>query len=338
MKHGRRLIVPPRPNRFVLSILAAGLVAVVSGPTGASASAPSGAAAGPATSARDVFPTTLHLPNAFMPEGIAIGVLPFAFFGSRADGDLFRVNLVTGRGDRFSEGPGEGSPSVGLKVDLLGRLFVSGGSAGNARVVSAFSGKILARYQFATAPTFVNDVVLTPGAAWFTDSQRPVLYKLPLGRFGQLPTQAQVVTVPLTGEWEQVAGFNANGIARTPDGSALLVVNSTTGRLFRVDPATGAATEVNLGGETLVNGDGLLVSGNTLYAVQNQLNTLAVVELNGAGTAGQVVTRYTDDRFDIPTTVARYGDRLYLVNGRFSTPVTPDTTYTAEAVRIGDLS
>jgi sugar lactone lactonase YvrE len=336
--------VPVRPNRFLLSILAAGLVAVVSAPTGAAATAREhprapGQTAAPTRSVPDLFPTTLHLPNAFMPEGIAIGeLLPIAYFGSRADGDLFRVDLVTGRGQRFSEGPGAGNPSVGLKIDRLGRLFVSGGNGGNARVVSAISGRIIASYQFASAPTFVNDVVLTPGAAWFTDSQKPVLYKLPLGPFGRLPTQAEVVTVPLTGAWEQVAGFNANGIARTPDGSALLVVNSTTGRLFRVDPTTGVATGVDLGGETLVNGDGLLTHGRTLYAVQNQLNRLAVVRLNDAGTAGQVVTRYTDDRFDIPTTVARYGGRLYVVNGRFTTPVTPETTYTANAVDIDDLS
>jgi sugar lactone lactonase YvrE len=323
--------VPVRLNRIVLSIIAVGSVAVLSAPAAAAASP----AASPAASRSTVFPTTLHLPNAFLPEGIAIGVPPIAYFGSRADGDLFRVNLLTGEGDRFSQGPG--TPSVGLKVDPAGRLFVAGGPAGNARVVSAFSGKVLASYQFATAPTFVNDVVLTPTAAWFTDSSRAALYKLPLGPGGRLPTQAQVVTVPLIGEWEQVAGFNANGIARTPDGSALLVVNSTTGKLFRVDPVTGVATAVDLGGETLVNGDGLLVSGTTLFAVQNQFNTVAVVQLNAGGTAGEVVNRYTNSRFDVPTTVARYDDRLYLVNARFNTPVTPDTTYTPEAVPIAEV-
>jgi hypothetical protein len=54
--------------------------------------------AGTAQAQSDVefFPTTINLPNGFQPEGIAIGVLPFAFFGSRANGDLFRVNLITG--------------------------------------------------------------------------------------------------------------------------------------------------------------------------------------------------------------------------------------------------
>jgi sugar lactone lactonase YvrE len=277
-----------------------------------------------------ILPTDIALPAGFQPEGIAIGALPFAFFGSRADGDLFRVNLVTGKGVVFSQGPG--TPSLGLKVDLRGRLFVAGGTGGNARVVNAFTGEVLASYTFATAPTFVNDVILTPDAAWFTDSQRPFLYKVPLGRFGELPAQAAVVAVPLTGDYVHQAGFNANGISRTPDGKALLIVQSATGLLLRVDPATGVATTVNLGGQLLANGDGLLLEGRTLYGVQNQNNQIAVIRLNAAGTSGEVTRTLTDPRFDIPTTVASFGNRLYLPNARFSTPATPTTPYTAVAV------
>ena len=40
----------------------------------------------------------------------------------------------------------------------------------------------------------------------------------------------------------QAPGFNANGIALTPNGRALLVVQSATGLLFRVNPRTGEAT------------------------------------------------------------------------------------------------
>ena len=42
--------------------------------------------------------------------------------------------------------------------------------------------------------------------------------------------------------------------------------------------------------------------------------------------------RVTDPRFDVPTTVAEFGNRLYLVNARFSTPPTPTTTYNAVAI------
>ncbi len=89
---------------------------------------------------------------------------------------------------------------------------------------------------------------------------------------------------------------------------------------------------MDLGGQLLNNGDGLLRQGQTLFAVQNQLNRVAVIRLNNAGTAGEVTGFLSDPRFDIPTTVAAFGTRLYLPNARFSTPPTPTTTYTAVAI------
>ncbi|HYJ69399.1 MAG TPA: superoxide dismutase [Nocardioidaceae bacterium] len=287
----------------------------------------------PATAAQEEalepFPDRIELPNGFLPEGIAIGAAPLAWFGSRADGDIYQANLVTGEGRVISQGPG--TPSVGLKADLRGRLFVSGGDAGDGRVVSVRTGEILASYQFTDEPSFVNDVVLTRHAAWFTDSMRAELYRLPLGRHGSLPAEAEAV--PLGGEWEQTPGFNANGIAQTPDRRALLVVQSSTGLLFRVNPETGAATEVDLGGTLLTAGDGLLVVGKTLYAVQNQLNQVAEVRLNRAGTAGTLVATHTSPDFDVPTTVAAFGPWLYLPNARFNTPPTPDTPYWVTRIR-----
>lgn len=276
------------------------------------------------------FPTRIELPNAFLPEGIAIrnGI---AYFGSRADGDIYAANLRTGKGMVISQGPG--TPSVGLKVDNRARLWVSGGPAGNARVVDSRSGDILMTYTFATAPTFVNDVILGFGAAWFTDSQKPVLYQVPFGKHGTLAPQSAVRTIPLTGDYVHQPGFNLNGIALTPDRRALLVVQSSTGFLFKVNPRTGVTKRVDLGGALMTNGDGLLVLGRTLYVVQNQLNRVAVVKLNSRGTEGTLVRTITSPDFDIPTTVAAFGKRLYLPNARFNTPPTPDTPYWVTAVR-----
>src|SRR5688572_11937855 len=96
---------------------------------------PGVAAASPA------FPTTIDLPNGFQPEGIAIGPGPVAYFGSLADGRIYRADLRTGRGRVISEGPG--TPSVGLKTDEKGRLYVAGGAAGNARVIDTRTGEVL---------------------------------------------------------------------------------------------------------------------------------------------------------------------------------------------------
>jgi len=196
-------------------------------------------------------------------------------------------------------------------------------------VVDTRTGRVLRSYEFASGETFVNDVVLTRRFAWFTDSLRARLYGLPLGRGGRLPRPSQVVTRSLSGQWAQTSGLNANGIARTPDGRALLVVQSSTGYLFRVDPRTGVARRVDLGDALLTNGDGLLNRGRVLFAVQNQLNRVAVLRLSRTGRVGRLVDTLSSSAFDVPTTVARFGRFLYLPNARFSTPPTPTTEYTA---------
>jgi hypothetical protein len=283
------------------------------------------ASAHPATPA----PTTIQLPDGFQPEGIAIGAAPYAYFGSRVDGDIYRVSLRTGAGKIISQGPG--TQSLGLKLDRRGRLFVSGGSGGDARVLDAATGRVLKSYRLQTVPAFINDVTLTGGAAWYTDSTNPVLFKLPLGRHGGLPAQA--VRVPLSGDIVYTTGNNANGIAPSPDGRALIIVQSNTGKLFRTTYG-GRTTQIDLAGEAVPNGDGIWLRGHTLYVVQNQLNVVAKIALNGSGTRGRVLSRTTDPRFDVPTTIAEYGKRFYLPNARFTTPATPTTPYTANAIPI----
>ncbi|HYI34468.1 MAG TPA: hypothetical protein VEX88_13495 [Glaciibacter sp.] len=273
----------------------------------------------------NILPEVIALPDGFQPEGITIGPRGTAYVGSLADGDIYVFSVITGEEITTLEGPG--TPSVGLKIDNRGRLFIAGGPTGGARVVDAATGEILQNYTFTEGPTFVNDVVVTHEAAWFTDSQQAQLYKLPFGPGGALPEPDAIEILPLSGDWEQQQGFNANGIAETPNHQALLVVQSSTGILFRVDPETGAATAVDLGGYLLTNGDGLLVVGRTLYVVQNQLNTVAVIRLDPAGTSGELVDQITDPDFDVPTTIAKFGAWLYLPNARFGTPPTPDTEY-----------
>jgi len=298
---------------------------VVSAPA-ASAAELTAHPAHPAAAGAATLPTTFPLPDGWQPEGIAIGPGPTAYFGSRVDGSIFRADLRTGQGEVFSQGPG--TPTTGLKTDGRGRLFASGASGGDARVISLRTGEILKSYRLTTNTSFVNDVILTLGAAWFTDSLNPQIYKVPL-RHGRLPDAAE--TIPFSGDIAYAEGNNANGITPTPDGRGLLIVQSNKGLLFRVDP-TGATRQVDLGGETLVNGDGMLLIGRTLYVVQNRDNVVTVVHLNARGTAGTVVRKVTDPRFDVPTTVAAFAGWLYLPNARFSTTPTPTTPYSVNAI------
>ena len=123
-----------------------------------------------------------------------------------------RQRLRVQPGSRHAVGRAEGRPPPRP-------AFVAGGPGGDGRVVNAITGEIIASYTFATAPTFVNDVVLTPDAAWFTDTQRAFLYKVPFGRFGRLPSQSEVEEIPFARR-----ALAATGSPARPDGDALLVI------------------------------------------------------------------------------------------------------------------
>ncbi|MEV6487548.1 superoxide dismutase [Actinoplanes sp. NPDC051633] len=306
-------------SRRTLAIVALTALAVVAGATPASAG----------SSHHPHLKTTFDLPAGFQPEGIAIGNSPYAYFGSRVDGDIYRASLKTGRGEVITQGPG--TQSLGMKLDRRGRLFVAGGSGGDARVIDARSGRVLRSYKLQTIPSFINDVIISGGSAWYTDSTNPTLFQVKLGREGKLPSAARAV--PLTGDIEYTTGNNANGISASPDGRALIIVQSNTGKLFRTT-YRGATTEIDLGGENVLNGDGLWLRGRTLYVVQNRLNQIAKIQLNWSGTRGTVVSRTTSPDFDVPTTIAEYAHRLYLPNARFTTTPTPTTPYNVVSVRI----
>ena len=172
----------------------------------------------------------------------------------------------------------------------------------------------------------------TREAAYFTDSANPVLYVVALGSGGQVLDPNGFEVLPLSGDFVQVPNqTNANGIVATPNGDALILVQSNTGLLFRVDPATGAAFAIDLGGESVSRGDGLLLQGHILYVVRNSLNQIAVIELDNSLLAGEYIGNLTNSAFEIPTTIARFGNSLYAVNAKFGAPFV-GTNY--EVVRV----
>lgn len=291
----------------------------------------------PSALAAPRFPTTIALPNGFQPEGIATGRGPVIYAGSLATGAIYQANLRTGQGSLLVS-PQEGRIAVGLAFDSrTNYLFVAGGATGQAYVYDTSTGETVVVLQLSTMDArFINDVIVTRTAAYFTDSSRPVLYRVPLNPGGHLSSPATSEELELSGDFEFVPNaFNANGIVATRNGKSLIVVNSTLGTLYRVDPQTGTASEIDLGNDDVRNGDGLLLHGKKLYVVQNRLNQIAVVHLSPDLARGEVVRVITDSRFDVPTTLAKYASRLYAVNARFTTPPTADTTYTIVQVSKG---
>ena len=279
---------------------------------------------------KQAFPDLIQLPTGFRPKGIEIGKGASFYVGSVAND---RSIVAASARETILVVPGSaGVSATGIELDKFNRLFVAGGGTGSAYVYDAGSGDLIRSYQLASAPTFINDVVVTRDAAYFTDSSNPVLYRIPIAGGGGL---GEVQKIDLGGDYTHVAdAFNLNGIDATANGKQLIAVQSVNGRLYRIDPATGEATGIQLAnGESVLNGDGILLAGKTLYVVQNRDNAVAVIGLSADLGSGEVQTRLGDPDFDVPTTIDDHGSRLYAVNARFGIGSPDSVSY--QVVHVG---
>lgn len=268
------------------------------------------------------FPDFIPLPADFGPEGIAVGNGTTFYTGSLAASTRGQILVGDLRsGEIATLVASDGVPATGMKHDARSNLlFVARAGSGMGTIFDAGNGDVVRSYQFHTAPTFINDVVITREAAYFTDTQAPFLYRVALGPAGEPAPDADPIPLPGT--------FRTNGIAATRNGQFLFVVDGATAQLYRLDTVTHTPVLVDLGGDTLPNADGLLLDGKTLYVVQNVRNQIAVVQLSPDYLAGEIVRLITEPfssnaSTKVPTTIAEFGDALYAVTAGFAAP-SPD--------------
>ena len=291
------------------------------------------AAAAPAAAPQAPFPDTIFLPDGFFPEGIVVGKGSNFYTGSLVDGRLFHGDLRSGQ-ELGQSDPVPGQLAVGLAFDERTNFVYSAGGPGPMGKVAIFDGRgldLLYNITLSSAAGFVNDVIITEDAAYLTDSAIPVLYRLGLDPDSGLPVPGDVSTLSLDG-FGMVPGFNANGIVATGGDRWLLVVNSSSGLLYRVDPATGVAEEVDLGSENVLSGDGLVLQGTTLYVVQNGFQQVAVFQMRDDFSTGNLLKIIDLPESETPTTADLFGSSLYLVDARFGTQ--PPTGVSYEVTRV----
>ncbi len=160
------------------------------------------------------------------------------------------------------------------------------------------------------------------GAAWFTDSAQPHLYRVPIGTDGSIGSPSTLV---VSGPAAHLSGdFNLNGIAATQSGQTLIVAHTGDGTLYTVNPATGASAAI--AGADVPDVDGILLEAGRLWAVQNFHNQVTELQLSPDLSSVTVEGTITSSLFEIPTTVARVGSRLALVNAKFDTGFPPTAT------------
>ncbi|MCJ1677935.1 SMP-30/gluconolactonase/LRE family protein [Streptomyces sp. APSN-46.1] len=306
----------------------------------------------PATTTPATAPTTApRVSTAFTipgekvyPEGIAADPRTgTVYVGSYADGTIYRARPGARTAEVFLPAGTDGRDTAnGLRVDALGRLWVTDSTTGVA-VYDPRTGTRLAHFEVGGGdPFFVNDLTITPdGTAYLTDSIRAVVYRV-------TPAQLAAGSGPLLPAFDlrghltpQPAGtFTLNGITTDRAGRYLLTVDMTAGDLHRIDLRTGAISRVALTGADLKHADGLDLSADgSLRAAHNTTNTLTRWRLSPDGTRARLTRTITDPGLQIPTTLAHTPGRTLVVRSQFDKggPMTPSTgtptTFTIASVR-----
>jgi len=268
------------------------------------------------------------------PEGIAVFGDQFYVSGS-GRGDIHRGDLsestahVFIRGDR---GPGF---FVGGGIKATADNLVVAQEFGGLAIVTVYdrqTGALVVRFSGGPDSAFTNDLDLAPnGDAYVTNSLVPVLYRIPAAALNQ--AQQDVQPLPVFLSWDGTPfefvpdTVNANGIVVSPDGQFLLVVSFASGQLFRVRLADREVTEVDLGGASLLGGDGMVLTADrVLYVVLAPTNEVVKLQMDATYKQGELVSRTTDPTFVTPTTAAIAGQRLLVVNSQFFGPAKPPWT------------
>jgi hypothetical protein len=297
------------------------------------------------------FPTRVPVLDASASEGFAIGKGPTAY-NSSPDGSIYKVDLRSGEGEVLVpiQDPFD-CQKLGMRVDdRTNYLFVAGCIYGNAFVFDADNGALVMEYQLNNSPEFgiVNDLTITKDAVYFTDSFRPVLYRLPLARNGSIPGDAGAATeIPLPPEFLNSDPFccAGNGIVSTPNGKTLIIGHSNLARLYKMDVASGDISQIAVDGPLSGFLDGLAMQGSTVYIMTPydfpgppvSIDRIQVVELDKGYGSGTLVDTLTDpDNLDGVASGAIFGGSLYVNNARYATPfpLPPNTPFWVTKLRI----
>lgn len=276
--------------------------------------------------------TVLPLPEvAAYPEGVAVDPTTGALYANSANtGVIVRIDPATGTtrilGDPLDmAGARPATPksvALGLKSDGQGRIWVAGARDGSMHVVDIATGRRLARFTTPEGPWLINDVVLTPDAAYFTDSLRPMMWRVSRDAVADAALEPWLSFEGTALDFGEAP--NLNGIAATPDGRFLIVVHAKTGRLFRIDTGAREIAAVDTGGAELSSGDGLVLDGQRLFVVRQSAGEVVALRLSPDLLTAMETKRIKPAELAWPATAAISGDRLIVANSQLNRRATGD--------------
>ena len=253
--------------------------------------------------------------NNVFPESIAFDAETLNFYVSNTeDGTVYRGNARDGPAELsvFLPARTHGrSVVMGLALDKGGRLFMAGGASGRAYVYETDGTLVQVLETPPAERTLINDVIVTEDAAYFTDSFRPILFRISLnaGADLELDPWLDLTQTPI----RYGAGNNLDGVVADPSGRYLITIQPNTGTLYRVDTQTQEVAQIALEG-SLATGNGLVLDAQRLYVVNDEGDAIIPVDLSADFIRGVVGASFTDASLKFPTGAAKVGERLLVVN------------------------
>ncbi len=259
-------------------------------------------------------------------EGIGADQRRGRFYVSEVTGgEIHRGTVSSAETEEWLGGDGtDGRVTArGITTDGAGNVYIAGGPNGidNDRPdlwVYSRSGELLAALRAPAGNVFLNDVWVGPdGAAYFTNSNAPQIFRVAAtGRGYEIE-----LWVDASGTIETVPGFNLGGIVTSPDRSALVVAQGSTGMLWRFDLADRSVSLVETADSDLVDADGLVRRGGRLTVVRNFSRVITTLRLAADGSAARLVSERASDPTRVLTTAAALRGRILYVDSLFEEPV-----------------
>ena len=188
------------------------------------------------------FPDSIDLPNGWRPEGVVVGRGSNVYVGSTlAVGALWHGDLRTGEGEILFPG-GTGQVTVGLEHDQHDRIWAAGGPTGVGKV-STQTGSLLSRHT----PSWLR---ARGSSMTWSSPLRPRTSPIPWAVSSSPCRSGPAVSFPIPEH--RPARHRRRQPDRHRDHARQQGPHrGSAGDLYRVDPATGTTTEIDLGGENV---------------------------------------------------------------------------------------
>lgn len=280
----------------------------------------------PATYLLDGDPVSATNPAGSKFEGIGADQRRGVFYVSEVTGgEIHRGSVNKAQTEQWLAGDGTDGrfTARGITVDARGRVYIAGGpnGIGNDRPdlwVYDAHGKLLAALRAPGDEVFLNDVAIGPdGAAYFTNSNDPQIFRVAPGRGGWRAT----LWADAADRIERLPGFNLGGIVLSADRSAFVVAQGNAGVLWRFPTRGGSVRAVQTGDADLVDADGLVRQGNRLTVVRNFSRMIATLRLTPDGRRAALLGQLSTSKERVLTTAKALRGRVLYVDSKFDETV-----------------